>query len=147
MKTYLFWLLLGSLFAHNHPASGPIWHTDESTAIEAAQEVNRPILLVFSGSDWCRPCMQMDQSIFQSEAFQTYADKHLVLLKADFPRRRKNQLDSASQAEAAELAQAFNPEGLFPTLVLMAPNGEQLIRTGFHESWPALQATLQPHLP
>ncbi|MEO1449532.1 MAG: thioredoxin family protein [Bacteroidota bacterium] len=147
MKTYLFSLLLITLWGLPTGNLQPDWHTTQSTALEHAQTSGKPILLVFSGSDWCRPCMEMDRSVFQTDAFQAFAQSNLVLLKADFPRRRKNQQAPEAAAEAQTLAQTYNPKGLFPTLVLLDADGQQLLQTGFHATWESLQQTLEAHLP
>ncbi|RYY17285.1 MAG: thioredoxin family protein, partial [Chitinophagaceae bacterium] len=69
-----------------------IWQKDFDTARRIATEKNQLILLNFSGSDWCGPCIRMEKEIFSNEAFLKMADANLVLLNADFPRFKKNQL-------------------------------------------------------
>jgi thioredoxin-related protein len=59
---------------------------------ELAQNGSKQILMIFSGSDWCKPCIQMKQNIISDESFTAFADESLVLLEVDFPYRRKNRL-------------------------------------------------------
>jgi len=68
------------------------WETDLESAKHKAQDEHKFILLNFSGSDWCGPCIRMHQEIFENDDFKKYADNNLVLLNADFPRLKKNQL-------------------------------------------------------
>lgn len=82
------WLVLCCLFMLDQP----IWLTDYSEACKLATEKQQPILLNFSGSDWCVPCMRMKKDFFESQEFSTYASTNLVLLRADFPRGKKNKL-------------------------------------------------------
>ena len=82
------WLLLCCLFILDQPT----WLTDITEARKLASEKNQHILLNFSGSDWCVPCMRMKKDFFESQDFTAYAAANLVLLKADFPRSRKNKL-------------------------------------------------------
>ena len=69
-----------------------IWQTDIVKAEQSAKEEHKFIILNFSGSDWCGPCIRLHKEIFDSEIFSKYAADHLVLLNADFPRSNKNQL-------------------------------------------------------
>ncbi len=70
----------------------PEWLLNFESATNAAVKENKYILLNFSGSDWCGPCIKMKKEVFESEAFLSLAEEHLVLVRADFPRSKKNQL-------------------------------------------------------
>jgi thiol-disulfide isomerase/thioredoxin len=63
------------------------WKTNFELVKEAAQ--SKPIVLVFSGSDWCAPCIKLDKSIWQSTEFKEYAASNLILERADFLRKTK----------------------------------------------------------
>ena len=39
------------------------WLTDFENAKELAKEENKKIILVFSGSDWCAPCIKLENEI------------------------------------------------------------------------------------
>ena len=108
-------------------------------ALKQAGEKHRQILINFSGSDWCGPCIRLRKEILETEAFEKYADEHLLLVRADFPRQKKNKL-SAEQIKLNEaLAERYNPNGKFPFTVLTDEKGK-VIRTwdGFPEATPAL---------
>lgn len=64
------------------------WHDDPETAFAEATELGLPVYVVFTGSDWCPPCKQLEKTIHEATAFSDFADEHLVLLKLDFPRRK-----------------------------------------------------------
>ena len=68
------------------------WQTDFETAKKIALEKNQNIVLVFQGSDWCAPCIKLDREIWSTSEFKTYAEANFILLKADFPRKKKNSL-------------------------------------------------------
>lgn len=91
-----------------------------------AKQTRKLILLSFSGSDWCVPCIKMHQSFFESPAFKKTADSLLVLVNADFPRNRKNQLDVNIKKQNEALADKFNPRGSFPYTLLLDENGTPL---------------------
>ena len=73
--------LAGSAFA----AKG--WQTDFEKAKQLAVKQGRPILVDFSGSDWCHWCIKLDKEVLSQKPFQEYAKQNLVLFLADFPRQ------------------------------------------------------------
>ncbi|HMQ47129.1 MAG TPA: thioredoxin family protein [Saprospiraceae bacterium] len=101
--------------------------TDYEQAKAVALAENKKILMVFAGSDWCRPCMQFKKEILDSEVFQTYAQENLVVLYLDFPARKKNRLSKEQTAHHEQLAEQYNKAGAFPKLVLL-DGADHLIR-------------------
>lgn len=107
--------------------SGPIaWHYDLNEAEKLAQNEHRHILLNFSGSDWCGPCIRMHNEIFAGEAFQRMADTSLILVNADFPRMKKDQLPARQQELNDAMADKYNSHGKFPFTVLLTSGGKVL---------------------
>ena len=103
-----------------------IWQTDIEKAEQSAKEEHKFIILNFSGSDWCGPCIRLHNEIFDSEIFTKYANDHLVLLNADFPRSKKNQLSKKQQKKNDEMADAYNKNGVFPLTLLLNSEGKVL---------------------
>ena len=93
---------------------------DPEKAFRQARQSGRQILLVFSGSDWCLPCIRFEKNILTDSAFRDFAGKRFVILEADFPQRKKIPAPMRSQYEA--LAGQFNAEGAFPKIVLLTPD-------------------------
>ncbi|GEP90727.1 Thioredoxin-like [Chitinophaga terrae (ex Kim and Jung 2007)] len=91
-----------------------------------AKQTHKLILLSFSGSDWCVPCIRMHKSFFENPEFKKTADSLLVLVNADFPRNRKNQLDGNIKKQNEALADKYNPQGAFPYTLLLDENGTPL---------------------
>ena len=106
--------------------AGSPWETNFEKAKQAAQTDHKLILLNFSGSDWCGPCIRLHKEIFDSKVFSAYAQDHLILLNADFPRLKKNQLSKEQQANNDQLAESYNKEGKFPFTVLLTADGKIL---------------------
>ena len=102
------------------------WQSDFETAQKIAKEKHELILLNFSGSDWCGPCMRLRREILDNAAFTKMADTSLVLVNADFPRNKKNQLDAATQKQNDALADKYNPDGKFPYTLLLDADGKIL---------------------
>lgn len=86
-----------------------------------ADSTVRPVLLIFSGSDWCQPCIRFEKQVLTDSAFQNFATTQMTVLKADFPQRKK--LPDAQRRENERLAERYNPEGKFPYIVLLRPDG------------------------
>ncbi|MEP7321845.1 MAG: thioredoxin family protein [Saprospiraceae bacterium] len=105
---------------------GISWTTDFDHAKEQATADQKLILLSFSGSDWCIPCIKMEETFFEDPEFKEVADIHFVLLKADFPRSKKNQLDLKQIKQNEKLAEKYNPDGIFPLTLIMTPSGKVL---------------------
>jgi thioredoxin-related protein len=103
-----------------------VWLGNFDEAKKQAVESHRLILVNFSGTDWCGPCVRLRKEILESAAFERYAADHLVLLRADFPRQKKNQLTAAQLKLNEALAEKFNGEGLFPYTLLIDENGKVL---------------------
>lgn len=124
--------LLGIAFLLTASISfGQTWKTNMEEAKTTAAAQNKNILLVFSGSDWCAPCIKLDKNVWQSEAFKAYADEKLVLVRADFPKKKANALPEDIKNSNALLAEKYNKEGFFPFVVILDKNGKVLARKGY----------------
>ena len=113
------------------------WSSSFSDAVTKAKEQDKYILLVFSGSNWCAPCIKLDTEIWQSSEFKEYAEKKLVLYKADFPRKKKNRLQSDLELANRELANTYNQQGYFPFVLLLDKDKNILSKTGYKNSSPS----------
>ena len=100
------------------------WLGDFSQAITEAAKSHKYILINFSGSDWCGPCIRERKEILENDVFENYAADHLILVRADFPRQKKNQLSKEQTKLNEALADKYNPEGKFPYTILVDENGK-----------------------
>lgn len=112
------------------------WQTDFAKAKEIASSENKPIVLVFQGSDWCAPCIKLDREVWSTESFKKYAEDHYVMLQADFPRKKKNALSEAQTKANAVLAETYNKNGIFPFVVVLNSKGEVLGETSYKKTTP-----------
>ena len=108
------------------------WETNFEKAKATATKEHKYILLNFSGSDWCGPCIRMHKEIFDNDAFQQFATQKLVMMNADFPRQKKNQLSKDLKKQNDQLADKYNSKGSFPMTALLDANGNVL------RSWEGL---------
>ena len=121
-----FLLLLATAFGYSQN-----WNINFEDAKAKAEKENKDILLVFSGSDWCGPCMKLDKTVWKSPEFQVEADKNWVIYKADFPKKKANQLSSELTESNNKLAEKYNKNGSFPLVLLLDKKGKVIGITGF----------------
>ena len=107
------------------------WKTNFEEAKTQAMNDNKNILLVFSGSDWCAPCIKLDKTVWQSEEFKKESESKWVIYRADFPKKKVNQLDSALTESNKKLAAQYNAEGYFPLVLLLDKTGTVLGVDGY----------------
>jgi thioredoxin-related protein len=107
------------------------WTTNFDEAKATAEKENKTILLVFSGSDWCAPCIKLDKNVWQSEAFKAFANDKLVLLRADFPKKKNNALPEELRNANLALAEKYNKEGFFPLVTVLDKTGKVIAKKGY----------------
>ena len=112
------------------------WQYNFDDAKKQASEQNKNIIIVFSGSDWCAPCIKLDRSIWQSEAFKKESDKSWIMVRADFPRKKANKLTNEQTEHNRKLAEKYNLEGSFPLVVVLDKNTKVLGKMGFKNISP-----------
>ena len=113
------------------------WYLNFEEAKKTATNKDQKIVLVFQGSDWCAPCIKLEKEIWSTNEFQKLNDNHFVMLKADFPRRKNNQLPEDQQEQNKKLAELYNPSGYFPLVVVLDKNGKTLGKLGYEKSTPS----------
>lgn len=112
------------------------WRTDWDTAKVEAEQSNKKLILVFSGSDWCIPCIKLEKEIWENSSFIQYAEQHYVLFRADFPKRKKNKLPETIQQLNDRLASEYNPKGYFPLVVVLDTQGKVKGQLGYEKLTP-----------
>jgi hypothetical protein len=110
-------------------------HDDANEAFRLSEESNYPVLLIFSGSDWCSPCIRFEKKILSDILFQDFARQNMILLNADFPQRRA--LSPEIQKQNDRLAEKYNPNGIFPHLVLIYPRSSRAIYLSYSKQTAA----------
>lgn len=112
------------------------WKSNLDEAKELATKESKNIVLVFSGSDWCAPCIKLDRAIWQSEEFTKAYSENWILVKADFPKKKANALSEEQTKANKELAEIYNPEGNFPKVVVLNHEGKVLGIMGYEKISP-----------
>ncbi|MDF1810640.1 MAG: thioredoxin family protein [Verrucomicrobiales bacterium] len=101
------------------------WTMDYDAALKLANEKQLPLLLNFTGSDWCGWCKLMDKNVFAGEAWKTFAKDNAVLVTLDFP-RDPLKVPQDYLARNRELQKKFGVQG-YPTYVVLDSDGETVL--------------------
>lgn len=101
------------------------WLTKMDKAQEQAKETGLPILLLFTGTEWCPYCIKLEKEVFAESAFETFANQNLVLLKLDF-----GPGGAASSKKDEALQKEYGVKG-FPTYFLVDAEGNKLAQGGY----------------
>lgn len=116
------------------------WNTSLDKAIEISKSTNKPIMLFFTGSDWCGWCKRLQNEVFFKPEFAAWAKDHVVLLELDFP--RNHPLAQDLQIQNTQLQQFFEVQG-YPTIWFVnaskvngKTNFEKLGNTGYVAGGP-----------
>jgi protein disulfide-isomerase len=116
------------------------WKTDLVSAVDKAIAEKKPVMLFFTGSDWCGWCKRLQAEVFQMPQFAEWAKKNVVLLELDFPRR--TPLPQAQQEQNMSMQRMFEVRG-YPTVWFVTPskngteiNFEKLGSTGYVQGGP-----------
>lgn len=100
--------------------SGSGWLTSWDLAQRESLRTGKPIMALFTGSDWCGPCIGLKKNVLSTSQFKGWADQNVVLLELDYP-KTKNQ-SPALKDQNRDLASKYNIAG-YPTILFIENNG------------------------
>lgn len=104
-----------------------VWHTDYRTAAALAADLGRPLLLFFTGSDWCHRCRLLKTEVFDTPFFDAWARRTAVLVELDFPQTLPQNARLRKQnGSLAKRFSAFLKDG-YPTVIVLDPTGARVL--------------------
>lgn len=103
------------------------WYDDYTKASGESAKLKRPMLILFTGSDWCPFCVKLKKEVLDKKEFKKYAEKNLILLYIDLPRYAEMPAEMVKKNR--QLCSMFEVRG-FPTSVVVSPDGKVLGRIG-----------------
>lgn len=109
---------------NNAPKIELNWLPTYKEALKKSRKEKKPILIYFTGSDWCGPCKVLDKKLFHTEKFKSLADKELILLEVDIP-RRVDILSPNKLKENKQLQKKYRVQS-FPTLIIVNHRGKKI---------------------
>lgn len=98
------------------------WQTDVDAALALAKTENKAVMVEFTGSDWCPPCMMMKKEVFSKKEFVKGASEDFILVHLDFPNGDPELAEKNKPA-----AEKYKIEG-FPTVILLDSEGKEFNR-------------------
>lgn len=105
------------------PAFAMEWMTDFDTAKEKAVAENKPLLVDFTGSDWCYYCKVLSEKVLDTPEFAAYAETKFIPVELDFPHSKP--VDPKQQERNMEVSRRYDISG-FPTVLVLSPQGDIL---------------------
>lgn len=100
------------------------WNSTFKKALKKSKKEKKPILIYFTGSDWCGPCKVLDKNLFHTEKFKAIADNDLILYEADFP-RNKNLVAPDKSEVNYDLKRKYRISS-YPALVFVNHRGKMI---------------------
>ena len=117
-----------TLFAARGRTTPGGWFDDYDAALEKARRENKPILLLFTGSDWCGFCIKLRKNVLDKGDFKGFAKKHLVLVYIDSPKRTKLPREIVEQNRA--LKAKYGAGGGVPETLIVSPDEKVIGKIG-----------------
>ncbi len=100
------------------------WHEDFTATMQNAKSEKKPIVLYFSGSDWCAPCKKLKEDFFETEKFNKYIDSFIFHL-VDIP-RNNDLLTEEQRIQNYDLLDTYNKNKSFPLVIVLSSKGKIL---------------------
>lgn len=98
------------------------WQTNYAQARQEAEAQNKPMVLFFTGSDWCPWCIKIHNEIMSKPDFENQVADKFVFVEIDRP--KKTKLPEDVQRQNAELTQRYKIRS-FPTVLVV--NGQEKV--------------------
>lgn len=99
------------------------WLVDFAKAKAKSAKEGKPILMEFTGSDWCPPCKALHKNVLTSAVFKQQMPKKFILLKLDNPRDKSKQTPEEI-AQYKKLSAEYKVMGV-PTIVVADSKGKE----------------------
>lgn len=109
------------------------WLTSYDAALKEAKKSGKPILVNFTGSDWCHWCIVLDDEVFSKPVFKAWAKQNVVLLQLDYPRRKPQP--AAVVKSNRQIAGRYGVTA-FPTILFLNQKGDVLGKYGYDSGGP-----------
>ena len=139
------WVALAVGLMTRPAAASDGWLTDYDAALSAATESGRPVLTIFTGSDWCPHCKTLEDNVLATDTFLSWASDNVVLLMIDLPQQ------GISPAVRSARSQVCIKYGVrtFPSALLIGPDGQKItVKKGYHgQTAPTWVSEMAAHVP
>lgn len=122
------------------PVSTLEWYSDFNEAKQDAISDGKYVMLYFSGTEWSKSCLALNENILDTETFSEYVKGNLVPVKLEYPKMSKKKKKKGFGE--GDLAERYNPNGVFPLLVFLDRKDKMIGFTGFNDISPSAYVTM-----
>ena len=124
------------------------WTTDYSQALERSKAEGKPVVLFFTGSDWCSYCTRLENEVLETASFIDSVKDKYIFVELDFPEH--NPIAADLKAQNKKLQEKYGVRS-YPTIIIVDGNGQKLVQTGYKEGGGKfyashLEGLMAPHL-
>ncbi len=139
-------LLTGA--SHSKGANSLPWTTDYSLALERSKAEGKPVLLFFTGSDWCTWCTRLETEVFETSTFIDSVKDKYIFVELDFP--HSTPIAADVKAQNKKLQEKYAVKG-YPTVIIVDGEGQKVVQTGYEAGGGKFYANhldklVSPHL-
>ncbi|MCE2982434.1 MAG: thioredoxin family protein [Parachlamydia sp.] len=113
--------------------AGVNWLTHYPEAVKQSQSSGKPIVVLFTGTNWCPACMKLEKEVLKKPEFAGAVGSRFIFLKAEFP---DSSAESVQASPYYSLLERYNIE-TFPTLVIIDAKGQRLNTVGYQAGGPS----------
>jgi len=125
------WLFMTLFACTGLEAASVKWYDDYSKAEQVAAQESKPMVLLFTGSDWCGWCVRLKEDILDTPQFAQAVGNDFIFVYVDFP--AQTTLPDEIAAQNRDLRTKFNVQA-FPTIVVLNAKGDKLGQASFNGS-------------
>jgi thioredoxin-related protein len=100
----------------------PMTVISKATAVKSVEQEQRIRVLLFTGTEWCPACKNLESSVINTPDWKEFTAKEIRFKAFDFPADR-----SAVPDTVAQLAKQYKIKA-FPTMLVIGPDHEELSR-------------------
>ena len=106
------------------------WTNSFVEARAEASSEQKDLLLLFTGSDWCPPCMALEEQVLDQSSFNEPMAGGFVPVLLDFPRSKPQE--DATRRQNSSLQSRYQIQG-YPTMLLTDAAGQVYAKAGYDD--------------
>lgn len=112
------------------------WLNSFSAAQQQARANSKPILILFTGTQWCPACIKLEKDVLMKPEFMDAVKNRFVFVKAEFPKYDENSIKASPYFSLMERYGI----SLFPTLIIVDADGNHLFTVNYKAAAPQAYA-------
>lgn len=119
-----------------------LWCETYSDSIKQANEKNKPLLILFTGTAWCPACMKLERDVLNKPEFAKGVGDKFIFYKAEFNEPTPQGIANSPDKFLMDRYQVDK----FPTMVVVNGNGQLLFTVNYKSGVQAYISELNQKL-